>query len=370
MQTKVSPNMTKKEIIEKYNLLLAEFEKEAAARKESADRLTALEKKKDREALDTGLQTTVDSALEGVGRLRALVGTTLNNLGDQMAEQAEKLMQLNQAITLQTARLKELHDIEYAADTISKLSAFYAEEKTKMEMEYAVRISDLEESYAKRSEESVKLFNDQQAELKQAITAERSQWKIEEEETIKNRERERAEYEYDRDRTRRLEEDEYTEKQATFEKELRLRQEEAEREIAIKEAAIRAKEEEFQRISSEVEEFPVRLEAAILQAQKTAVAEVQKEMEQAAALVEVERNWERKSQEQTIKHLQDVNKSLEKKIQDLSTELRAAHRQINAIAEKAVEGTSISKAFASMNQIAREQAATQEKSSSVKEGGG
>lgn len=356
--------MTKKEIIEKYNLLLAEIEKEAVASKESADRLTALEKKREREALDVGLQTTVNSALEGVSRLRALVGTTLNNLSDHMAEQAEKLTQLNQAITLQTARLKELHDIEYAADTISKLAALYTEERAKMEMEYAARISDLETSYAKRSEELAKSFSDQEAELKQTITAAQSQWKIEEEETIKNRERERAEYKYDKDRTRRLEEDEDAEKRAALEKELCLLQEEAERDISMRDAAIGAKEEEFQRISSEVEGFPVRLEAAILQAQETAAAEVRKEMEQKAALVEVERNWERKSREQTIKHLQEINKSLEKKIQDLSAELREAHRQINAIAEKAVEGTSISKAFASMNQMTREQTATQESSSS------
>ncbi|MCI2424826.1 hypothetical protein LM599_02200 [Candidatus Acetothermia bacterium] len=357
MQSKVSPTMTKKEIIEKYNLLLTEFEQQAAARKESADRLTAQEKKKASEALDTGLQITVDSALEGVSRLRALVGTTLNNLSDQMAAQAEKLTQLNQAITLQRARLKELYDIEYAADTISKLSALYADERTKMELEYAARLSDLEASYAQRSEELAKSFSDQEAELKQIITATQSQWKIEEEERIKNRARERAEYEYDRDRARRLEKDEDAEQRAALEKELRLLREEAERDISTREAAICAREEEIERMSSEVEEFPARLEAAILQAQERTAAEVRKEMEQQAALVAVERNWERKSQEQTIRHLQDTNKSLEKKIQDLSTELREAHQQINVIAAKAVEGTSISKAFASMNQITREQTA-------------
>lgn len=106
-----------------------------------------------------------------------------------------------------------------------------------------------------------------------------------------------------------------------------------------------------------------RLETAVKEARDEAVAEVRKEMEHKASLSDVEREWERKSLEQTISHLQGVNDSLEKKIRELSAELREARRQVNAIAEKAVEGASISKAFASMNQIALEQARMPEKSS-------
>ena len=90
-EAKVSQAMKKKEIIEEYNRLLDEFKREAAARKEAESRLSELEKSKDAEALDAGLKATVDSALEGTSRLRTLIGTTLNDLGDKLTQQAERL---------------------------------------------------------------------------------------------------------------------------------------------------------------------------------------------------------------------------------------------------------------------------------------
>jgi len=61
----VSMSMTKKQIIEEYNRLLDAFNEEATARKEAARRLSELEKKQNQQALDSGLDTTVPSILEG-----------------------------------------------------------------------------------------------------------------------------------------------------------------------------------------------------------------------------------------------------------------------------------------------------------------
>lgn len=342
---KVSMSMTKKEIIEEYNRLLDELKEEASARKEADSRLTELEKKQAREALDTGLETTVDSVLEGTGRLRALVGSTLSGLGDKMSEQAEKLAQINRAVELQESRLKDLHDIEYAADTMSKLTAAYAEERAKTEAEYVAHNSELEQDYAENRDRLEKEFDDRRTQLEREMEEKQSGWEAEKERTAKERAREQAEYEYDRDRNRRLEEDEYSEKRAELEKSLRSMREEAEKEITERKAAIGAKEEEFQRMASEIEGFPERLEAAVTLAREEASAEIRREMEHKAALKEAEREGGRKSLEQKISHLQEINGSLEKRIQDLASELGAARKQINVIAEKAVEGASVARAF-------------------------
>jgi predicted nucleic acid-binding Zn-ribbon protein len=121
--------------------------------------------------------------------------------------------------------------------------------------------------------------------------------------------------------------------------------EEAEKEISDRKVAIEEKEQEFQRMASEIEGFPERLEAAVTQAREEASAEIRREMEHKAALIEAEKEGGRKSLEQKISHLQEINGALEKRIQDLASELGAARKQINVIAEKAVEGTSIAKAF-------------------------
>jgi len=342
---KVSMSMTKKEIIEEYNYLLDELKEEAAARKEADSRLTELEKKQAREALDAGLETTVGSVLEGTGRLRALVGSTLSGLSDKMSEQAEKLERLNRAVELQESRLKDLHDIEYAVDTMSKLTAAYVEERARAEDEYAVHISKLEEDYATKMEELETAFNDRKTQLERGMEEKQSSWEAQKERAAKERVREQTEYEYDRDRSRRLEEDEYSERRADLGKELRALREEAEKEIAERKAAIGAKEEEFQRMASEIEGFPERLDAAVAQAREQASAEIRTEIGHKAALADAERDWERKSLEQTISHLQEANKSLEKRIQDLASELSAARKQVNIIAEKVVEGASVAKAF-------------------------
>lgn len=361
-ETKVSLAMTKKEIIEEYNRLLDAFNEEASARTEADSRLNELEKKQDREALDAGLQTTVGSILEGAGRLRALMGSTLNELGDKMTEQAERLETVNRAVTLQEARLKDLHEIENAADTMRKLAAAYVEERNRIEAEHAFRVDELERGYSQKAEELERAFNARQAELEQETREARARWEAEEEETAKRREKERAEYEYEQDRSRRLEEDAYAEKRSAVEKELRSLREEAEKEISERETAIQVKEEEFQRMSAEIGGFSERLEAAVLKAREESITDLRTKMEHQTSLSGVEREWERKSMEQTISHLKEVNESLEDKIHGLTAELGEARKQVNVIAGKAIEGASIAKAFESVNQIALEQARKPEKS--------
>ena len=362
-EAKVSQAMKKKEIIEEYNRLLDEFKQEVAARKEAEARLSELDKRKDAEALDAGLQATVDSALEGTNRLRALIGTTLNDLGDKLTQQAEKLEQLTRAVRLQEGKLKDLYDIEYAADTMAKLVGAYADEKEQLEKEYASRNASLEEDYARRTEELERSYAERKAELEREIENTRAQWKEEEEDRKVAREREQAEYEYNRDRTRRLEEDEYAEQRAALNRELISLREEAEREIAARKEAIERREEEFERMRAEIEGFPQRLEMAAQNARAEAIAELKKETDNKAALIEVEHEWEKKALEQTISHLSDLNSSLEEKIVSLSKDLRDARKQLNVIAEKAVEGTSISKAFESVNQLTHGQGRASEKAS-------
>ena len=286
-EAKVSQTMKKQEIIEEYDRLLDEFKREAAARKEIAGRLSELEKRKDGEALDAGLQTTVDSALEGTNRLRTLIGTTLNDLGDKLTQQAEKLEQLTRAVRLQETRLKDLHDIEYAADTMAKLAEAYAQEREQLEKEYASRSTGLEEGHAQRSEELERSYAERKGHLEQEIEDTRAQRKLEADDAKKAREREQAEYEYSRDRSRRLGEDEYAEQRAVTERELRSLREEAEKDIASRKEEIELREEEFARMAAEIEEFPQRLEAAAQGARAEATAEAKKEVEHKAALADV-----------------------------------------------------------------------------------
>ena len=335
---KVSQAMTKKEIIEEYNRLLDALKEEMAAREEAERKLTELQKRKDRQAQDLAREITASSVHEGIAKLKQLIGATLNELSDKMAEQAEQLEQLNRAIELQKARLKELHDIEYAADTMKKLASAYDEERARLEAEFKARLAELEESYAKKQEELEKAYAEKRTALEQEIAEERAKWEREREETLRAREREEAEYRYQLERDRRLLEEEHADRKAALERELTRLREETERKLKEREEALRKREEELERMREEIEAFPERLAAAVEQARVEARAEVEKEMEQRLKLAQLERDWEKKMLEQTIAHLQEGNRSLEEELKGLHLELQETRRQLTALAERAMEG--------------------------------
>jgi len=79
-------------------------------------------------------------------------------------------------------------------------------------------------------------------------------------------------------------------------------------------------------------------------------------MLQKEKLLHTEREWERKMYEQKIKFLEDTIAAQEKKIRELKEELSAALTQVRELAEKVVEGVSGAKAFATVREIALEQA--------------
>jgi hypothetical protein len=348
----VRETMTKKELIEEYNRLLDQFNRELAAKDEAQSRVREADRTKDREALETGLAATVDSVLEGASRLRALVGTTLNDLADQMTRQAEKLERLNRAVALQEGKLNELHQIEHAADTMAKLAAAYGHERSRLESGFADRTRELEAAFARTSEELERAHAERRAQLEGELAEQRARWEREKEETVREREREEAEYQYERERSRRLAETEHAERKAALEKELRQLREKHEAGWAEREAALRAREQEVARMTAEVAAFPARLERAVEEAREDARARAVEELEHQAALAQVERDWEKRSLEQTIAHLQAANQALEKKLSDQAAELREARKQVNAIAEKAVEGASVARLLSAGGQTA------------------
>jgi len=351
-QKQVRGTMTKKELIEEYDRLLDLFNQEVAAKEEALSRSGEVERTRDREALEAGLAATVDSVLEGASRLRALVGTTLNDLADQMTQQAEKLERLNRAVTLQESKLKGLHQIEHAADTMVKLSAAYGHERARLEGELAHRTRELEEAFARQSEELERAHAERRGELEHEMTEQRARWEREKADTVREREREETEFQYERERSRRLEEAEFADRRATLEKNLRQLKEELEAELAEREAALRAREQEVSRMAAEVAAFPERLERAVREAREEARARAIGETEHRASLAQVERDWEKRSLEQTIAHFQAANQALEKKLAEQAAELREARKQVNAIAEKAVEGASVARLLGTGGQAA------------------
>jgi uncharacterized coiled-coil protein SlyX len=377
-QFRLNANAKKQDIIDQYKRLLDAHTKAVKEGAEARKQLTEMERRMEEQVADLASEATVSSVVENLGKMRGQLGATLNDLTDQMSAQAEKLEGLGRAVAVQEARLKDLYDLEAAADALQKLTAAYEERKTEAEAQYEALMDELNSKLEARKTEAEAELEDRQAEvhaeleekqanLETAIEEQRAKWLEEKSrakresdeykaETAKTREREEAEYVYSRDRARKLEQDEHDERRNALEKELVVLKEKAEQELAAREAAVAGREKRMGELEAKVEAFPKQLEQEIARVRKETAKELSDKAAHDAEIVDVERSWEKKNLEQRIAHLEQVVAERDKKIEHLGQELAAASAQVNEVAKKAIEGASLNRAFHSVNEIALEQA--------------
>ena len=231
-QFKISPQMTKKQLIEEHERLLeayrgkvSEVESVEKESRQAVERLAALE---------AANEATVDGVIENLGQLRSQMGRTLNELTERMTAQAEKLDTLNRAVGDREQRLAELSDLEVAGQSLSGLLQLYDERRETAGAEFDSQLADLEARFRSRAEELQADIDAKRTALHQEMAEKRSAWLAEREAAEKElaearairereRQREEEEYAYTRDRERRREEDEYQDAQKLRERESEAR---------------------------------------------------------------------------------------------------------------------------------------------------
>jgi uncharacterized coiled-coil protein SlyX len=364
---KVSPQMTKKELIAEYTRLLEGYKKKVEEAGDAEKWRSEAEKYKEAAALKTAKDATVEAVIDSVTGLKAQLGKTLMDLTDKMASQAERLEEINMAVALQERRLAELYEIEATSDTLAKLIHAYQERKAEAEAEFDTKKNQLERDYQARFEDLQAKHSKLTAGLEEETRQKRSSWEEEKKEFERELaeekrlakqgwEREQTEYVYQRDRSRKIEEDDYQAKRTQLEKELEQKKEQVLRQIEEREAAVAAREAEIEDLRKQVKQYPSALQKEIENAKKEVTAVLRQEMDQERRLLTTEREWERKVYEQKISFLENTIASQEQKIQDLKAEIAQAMKQVHQIAEKAIEGASQNRAFSSVKEIALEQA--------------
>lgn len=95
---KVSPSMTKKELIEKYSSLFNAYQKKLKEAGETQKWRSEAERLKEKQALSGAQQATVEGVLTSITSLRGQLGQTLNDLTQKLSSQAEHLENLNRSI--------------------------------------------------------------------------------------------------------------------------------------------------------------------------------------------------------------------------------------------------------------------------------
>jgi hypothetical protein len=181
------------------------------------------------------------------------------------------------------------------------------------------------------------------------------------ESTKKKEQREAAEYKYDLELQRKLDIDRYEQEQEQLKKALENFETSKRREWAEREKRITEQEIEFETLQTEVETFPKELESVVKKARDEGSKMAQRQTKVTADLRAKEAEGERRVYELKIQSLEEVIQKQLAQIKALSTQLDAAAKQAQALAMKAIEGSSSAGSLQAVKEIALEQAKTAQK---------
>jgi hypothetical protein len=342
MENKPSVKNTKNEILGAYNKLLAQYETGAA---NATIKKVEAKAKENKVVLDKVSNYTVESITKELVDFKLKVGSTLTNLSEQLENEANKLPEIRQAITIEADNLKEIHDITVAADTLANLIMAQEEKKTKFETEML----------------------DYQELLKSDINEEKGKWQKEraehllmvKERDVKlrlERDREEEAYEYNETLRKKVNEDSYKETLKTQGRELKEIIGTANKDLLDRDKVMTAREKIFSEFEEKVASFPTQLNDAVKKAAGAATGIAESKAKTTAQLLAKDVEGKTELSKQKILTLEATLVNQDTHINEMSEQLQSANSKVQAIAVQVISGVSDTKALNKVNEIAMEQA--------------
>ncbi|MBI4744531.1 MAG: hypothetical protein HY776_06915 [Actinobacteria bacterium] len=327
---KLSMKSSKTEMMEAYSELLAKFDTAPV------DKQSEIKKAEEKVVVEKASTYTVESIIKGLAELNVGVGKSFGDLAEKLVNESNKLTELQKAIEVKSGMLKEIHEIDVAANSLTALLEAQSERKAAFEREMTDKQQFFETEMARRQVE----WKKEQAEHEFLVKERDATLK-------KQREREQEEYEYALALSRKKDNDAYTEQKMAHEKEM-----------AERSAAIAVHETEFAELKKKVECLPQELAEAVKKAEAVVKAEVKQQTDTEAKLREKEVEGDKRVAALKIASLEEAVAKQATQIESLTKQLTTADAQVQNIAVKAIEGASGLKALAAVNEIALEQAKT------------
>ncbi len=329
--SKRSPRAAKAEAQQQFAELLPGLTVEAAGKPEKAAEAKTTA---DKTLVQRAGVVTVEGVITGMAELQLSVGKGLADLGARLTREVEKLNDVQQAIALQSARLKELHDVEAAVISFKGLLEAQAERRETFEASLNEQKEAFDDEISRRRDEWKREQMQHEQQMKERDQAVR-----------KAREREEEEYAYQLAAKRRKEQESFQAEQEAREKDLRDRM-----------AQLAAREAELAELRQKAERFQTELAEAVRKTEQTVRAAVTEKFETEKALREKGFEGERHVLELKVASLEKTVASQTAQIEALTRQAAAAQGQVQEIALKVIEGASGAKALSAVNEIALEQA--------------
>jgi uncharacterized coiled-coil protein SlyX len=268
----------------------------------------------------------------------------LTQISDGLEEEVNKYKEIQQAIQFKEKEVQELYEIERSAATLAALIEAQNQKREEFESEMARRKEELSQEIEMTRAAWEKEEKEREA-LVKALEAEEK----------KKRDREKEEFKYAFEREQQLTKDKFQDEKNKLEKEIQAKTEQMEKELAEREKAISEREQELNELRKRVATFPKEMETAVNNAVKDATEKIKIEAKSREELMKKEFDGQRNVLTTRIESLEKTVEEQSQHIAKLSQQLEQAYQKVQDIALKAVEGSSNSKSFASLQHLMSEQ---------------
>lgn len=335
---KVTARSTRTELLKAYHATMEKLEQV------SSGRILGSSQEAAQQALEKALTYTDENVIKSVADLQVAVGKALKDLTAKMITESNKLADLRTAVDMEISKLKELHDIDYQANTLAALIETQSERKRAFEEEMANQRNALESEMLSKRDEWKK-----EQQLHDSATKERDLL------SKKQRERDEEEYAYELSVERKKETAQYEMKKAKLDQELDQLREKAEKDLAERKSALAAQEMELLELRKQVGHFPKELDEAVKKTEAAVRATMKQQHDFETKLADKDVEAEKRVSALKINNLEEIVAKQQAQISDLAKQLQSATRQIQEMAVKAIESAAGSKGRAQGDEVPTDQ---------------
>lgn len=175
MTKAVSDKSTKTEILDAYNDLLAKVKDQKAA-----DQKAVRKETEEREIVKSAGQNSVEDIVKKLAGLKLEIVKSIDGLEERLIAEYKRFTELQQAVSIESAELKEMHGIQAEAGSLAALIMAQKERKSDFEDEMEEKKSDFDADMAqkklqwkKEQEEFEFARKERDAQLKKAASGRR-----------------------------------------------------------------------------------------------------------------------------------------------------------------------------------------------------
>ncbi len=347
-RAEVGMKSTKQELLDAYAEVLEELKEINKAELKPEKKIE--EKKKQEVALAVS-DISMNGVAQNIKNLKTDIDRNLSQLMERLESEVKKLGDIQSAITIRDAELKEIYEIDRSASSLAALIEANNRKNRAFEEELdqkkASLLGEIEDTRRKWDQEK-------------ALHA--AEVKEQKEQEARQREREKEEYLYSFQRERQIEKDRLedekaqllSEKQA-FENEIKAMREAAEKELNERRKALADKETEFLELKKRSEAFPKELESAVAKTAKETTDRLKLDSDYQTSILKQQFEGEKNVLLTRIDALEKSVKEQSEQISKLSMLQEAAYQKVQDVAVKAIEGASKLGSFSGLQQALSEQ---------------